>query len=370
LVEERLMAFPEVKMVVGKSGTAEVPTDLMSPEQTDVMILLNPRDAWTTTDDYWSLADSLLAALQEIPGVFFEINQPIQMRFNELMTGVRQDIAIKVYGPDLDSLVHYAEQIARIVRDVPGAGPPQVERVAGLPQIAVRYDRERLAAAGFSVDQLNRTVRAAFAGEPAGAIYEHERRFDLVVRADSSRRSDITDVGGLYVANDRGERMPLSQLAEVRFEDAPAQVTHEDAQRRIYVGVNARGRDVERLVSDIEERVAAQVDLPPGYFVTFGGQFQNLVEAKRRLSLVVPLALALILALLYFTFRSLPSALLIFTAVPLSAIGGVAALLLRGMPFSISAGVGFIALFGVAVLNGMVLINTFQQLREEGVDDV
>ena len=370
LVEERLMAFPEVKMVVGKSGTAEVPTDLMSPEQTDVMILLNPRDAWTTTDDYWSLADSLLAALQEIPGVFFEINQPIQMRFNELMTGVRQDIAIKVYGPDLDSLVHYAERIAHIVRDVPGAGPPQVERVAGLPQIAVRYDRERLAATGFSVDQLNRTVRAAFAGEPAGAIYEHERRFDLVVRADSSRRSDITDVGGLYVANDRGERLPLSQVADVRYEDAPAQVTHEDAQRRIFVGVNARGRDVERLVADIEEQVAAQVDLPPGYFVSFGGQFENLVEAKRRLSLVVPLALALILALLYFTFRSLPSALLIFTAVPLSAIGGVAALLLRGMPFSISAGVGFIALFGVAVLNGMVLISTFQQLREEGVDDV
>ncbi|MBL7964920.1 MAG: CusA/CzcA family heavy metal efflux RND transporter [Flavobacteriales bacterium] len=370
LVERKLMQFPEVKMVVGKTGTAEVPTDLMSPEQTDMMIMLKDKHEWTTTQDYWTLADTLFKALKTIPGVLFEINQPIQMRFNELMTGVRQDIAIKVYGPELDTLLKYGERIAALVQQVPGAGPPQVERVAGLPQITVRYDRERMAVLGCSIDELNGTVRAAFAGEPAGSIYENERRFDLVVRADTGARKGIEDVAGLFVRSDNGLLVPLDQVAHVGYEDAPAQITHENAQRRIYVGVNAHGRDVESLVADIEQRVNAQVKLPTGYYLTFGGQYQNLVEAKARLAIAVPLALLLILALLYFTFRSLPDALLIFTAVPLSAIGGVAALYLRGMPFSISAGVGFIALFGVAVLNGMVLISTFQQLAKEGVDDV
>ncbi|WKZ66739.1 MAG: CusA/CzcA family heavy metal efflux RND transporter [Flavobacteriales bacterium] len=370
LVERKLMQFPEVKMVVGKTGTAEVPTDLMSPEQTDMLIMLKDKDEWTTTQDYWTLADSMLKALQTIPGVLFEINQPIQMRFNELMTGVRQDIAIKVFGPDLDSLLQYAERIAAIVQQVPGAGPPQVERVAGLPQITVRYDRDRMAMLGADIDELNGTVRAAFAGEPAGSIYENERRFDLVVRADTGARRSLEDVARLFVRGSSGQLMPLEQLAQVGYEDAPAQITHENAQRRIYVGVNARGRDVESLVADIEQRVNAQVKLPAGYYITFGGQYQNLVEAKARLAIAVPLALLLILGLLYFTFRSLPDALLIFSAVPLSAIGGVAALYLRDMPFSISAGVGFIALFGVAVLNGMVLISTFQQLAREGVDDV
>ncbi|MCB0770929.1 MAG: CusA/CzcA family heavy metal efflux RND transporter, partial [Flavobacteriales bacterium] len=370
LVERKLLAFPEVRMVVGKSGTAEVPTDLMSPEQTDVMIMLKEKNTWITASNYWDLADTLINALKTIPGVFFEINQPIQMRFNELMTGVRQDVAIKVYGPDLDTLVHYADRIAGLVQNIPGAGTPQVEQVDGLPQIAVRYDRERLAGLGYDVAGLNRTVRTAFAGEPAGAIYENERRFDLVVRADSAFRTDIRDVASLYVGNERGDKVPLGQLADVRFEAAPAQITHENAQRRIYVGVNARGRDVESLVGEIEDRVNSELLLPPGYHITYGGQFQNLVEAKQRLSLVVPMALILILGLLYFTFRSLPHALLIFTAVPLSAIGGVAALYLRDMPFSISAGVGFIALFGVAVLNGLVLISTFKQLAADGEKDV
>ena len=370
LVERKLLQFPEVKMVIGKTGTAEVPTDLMSPEQTDMMIMLKDKHEWTTTQDYWTLADTMLKALQTIPGVLYEINQPIQMRFNELMTGVRQDIAIKIYGPELDTLLKYGERIAAIVQQVPGAGPPQVERVAGLPQITVRYDRERMAVLGCSIDELNGTVRAAFAGEKAGSIYENERRFDLVVRADTGSRKGIEDVAGLYVRSDKGLLVPLDQVAQVSYEDAPAQITHENAQRRIYIGVNAHGRDVESLVADITARVDAAVKLPPGYYRTFGGQYQNLVEAKERLSIAVPLALVLILALLYFTFRSLPDALLIFTAVPLSAIGGVAALYLRGMPFSISAGVGFIALFGVAVLNGMVLISTFQQLAKEGVYDV
>lgn len=370
LVEKKLLAYPEVKMVVGKSGTAEVPTDLMSPEQTDVMIMLNEKDTWTTTKNYWDLADTLYNALNSIPGVFFEINQPIQMRFNELMTGVRQDIAIKVYGPDLDTLVHYAGRIAGLVQDIPGAGAPQVEQVEGLPQIAVRYDRERMAALGYDIAGLNRALRAAFAGETAGAINENERRFDLVVRADEGFRRSIDDVAALYVRNDRGDQVPLGQLADVRFEAAPAQITHENAQRRIYVGVNARGRDVESLVHEIEQRVDAEMVLPSGYYLTYGGQFQNLVDAKKRLTVVVPMALLLILVLLYFSFRSVPLALLIFSTVPMSAIGGVAALYLRDMPFSISAGVGFIALFGVAVLNGLVMISTFQHLAAEGEMDI
>jgi len=367
LVEQKLLQFPEVKLVVGKTGTAEVPTDLMSPEQTDVLIILKEKDEWTTTQDYWALADSMLKALETIPGVFFEINQPIQMRFNELMTGVRQDIAIKVYGADLDTLLRYAERIADVVEHVPGAGAPQVERVAGQPQIVVRPDRERMAALGFDVDELNRSLRAAFAGEPAGLVYENERRFQLVVRADTSARKGIDDVRALYVRGRNGMLVPLSQVAQVEYEVAPAQITHENAQRRVYVGVNAHGRDVESLVADMRARVEQEVKLPAGYWYTFGGQFENLLEAKARLSVAVPIALLLIFLLLYLALRDLPNALLLFSAVPLSAIGGVAALSLRGMPFSISAGVGFIVLFGVAVLNSLVLVSTYQQLASDGV---
>ncbi len=369
-VERIMKQFPEVKAVVSKTGTAEVPMDIMSPEMTDVLILLHEKRSWTTGRSYWELADTLYKALHRIPGVFFEINQPIQMRSNELMTGVRQDIAVKLFGPDIDTLLHYAKEVAEAVADVPGAGAPAIERVEGTPQITITYDRERLAALGADVDELNRTVRAAFAGEPAGSVYEGERRFDVVVRADSAHRASLADVASLFVRTRDGKSMPLDQLAEVAFVATPAQITHENAQRRIYVGVNARGRDVEGLVADMQARVAERIQLPPGYFLEFGGQFQNLREAKARLSIALPVALLLILLLLWTTFRSLPDALLIYTAVPLSAIGGVAALLLRGMPFSISAGVGFIALFGVAVLNGMVLIGTFRDLAAHGVSDV
>lgn len=369
-VERIVKQFPEVKDAVSKTGTAEVPMDIMSPEMTDVLILLHDKREWTTGRSYWQLADTMLAALHRIPGVFFEINQPIQMRSNELMTGVRQDIAVKLFGADIDTLLHYAKEVAEAVADVPGAGAPAIERVEGTPQITITYDRERLAALGADVEDLNRMVRAAFAGEPAGSVYEGERRFDVVVRADSAHRTSLADVAALFVRTRDGRSVPLDQLADVAFVSTPAQITHENAQRRIYVGVNARGRDVEGLVSDMQARVNERIKLPPGYFLQFGGQFQNLREAKARLSIALPVALLLILLLLWTTFRSLPDALLIYTAVPLSAIGGVAALLLRGMPFSISAGVGFIALFGVAVLNGMVLIGTFRDLAAQGIDDV
>jgi len=366
-VERIVMQFPEVKDVVSKTGTAEVPTDIMSPEMTDVLILLHDKREWTTGRSYWELADTMYNALHQIPGVFFEINQPIQMRSNELMTGVRQDIAVKLFGPDIDTLLHYAQEVAAVISDVPGAGVPAIERVQGTPQITITYDRERMAVLGADVEELNRTVRAAFAGEPAGSVYEGERRFDVVVRADSAHRANIADVQRLLVRTRDGSAVPLDQLAEVDFVSTPAQITHENAQRRIYVGVNAHGRDVEGLVTDMQSGVDQRIQLPPGYFLEFGGQFQHLREAKARLSIAVPVALLLILALLWVTFRSLPDALLIYTAVPLSAIGGVAALWLRDMPFSISAGVGFIALFGVAVLNGMVLIATFRDLAAQGI---
>ncbi|HEY0976721.1 MAG TPA: CusA/CzcA family heavy metal efflux RND transporter [Flavobacteriales bacterium] len=366
-VERIVEQFPEVKDVVSKTGTAEVPMDIMSPEMTDVLILLHDKSEWTTGRSYWELADTMYKALHRIPGVFFEINQPIQMRTNELMTGVRQDIAVKLFGPDIDTLLHYAQQVSAAIRDVEGAGSPSMERVEGTPQITITYDRERMAALGCDVDELNRTVRAAFAGEPAGSVYEGERRFDVVVRADSAHRNTIADVQRLFVRTRQGQHVPLDQVADVAFVATPAQITHESAQRRIYVGVNAHGRDVESLVQEMQQRVEERIHLPAGYFVQFGGQFQNLREAKARLSIALPVALLLILLLLWTTFRSLPDALLIYTAVPLSAIGGVAALLLRDMPFSISAGVGFIALFGVAVLNGMVLIGTFRALAAEGM---
>jgi len=366
-VERIVKQFPEVKDVVSKTGTAEVPMDIMSPEMTDVLILLHDKSEWTTGRSYWELADTLYKALHRIPGVFFEINQPIQMRTNELMTGVRQDIAVKLFGPDIDTLLLYAQQVSDAIGDVEGAGRPSIERVEGTPQITITYDRERLAVLGCDVDELNRTVRAAFAGEPAGSVYEGERRFDVVVRADSAHRATIADVQGLFVRNRKGQPIPLDQVADVAFVATPAQITHENAQRRIYVGVNAHGRDVESLVEEMQQRVEERIRLPAGYFLQFGGQFQNLREAKARLSIALPVALLLILLLLWTTFRSFPDALLIYTAVPLSAIGGVVALLLRDMPFSISAGVGFIALFGVAVLNGMVLIGTFRELAAQGM---
>ncbi|HNR56178.1 MAG TPA: efflux RND transporter permease subunit, partial [Flavobacteriales bacterium] len=280
-----------------KTGTAEVPTDIMSTEMTDVLILLHDKKEWTTGRSYWELADTMIKALHRIPGVYFEINQPIQMRTNELMTGVRQDIAMKLYGPDIDTLLHYAGLVAQAVSGVPGAGEPAIERVEGTPQITITYDRERLATIGADVADLNRVVRAAFAGEPAGAIYEGERRFDVVVRADSTHRSSLADVASLYVSTRDGRSVPLDQLAEVAYIPTPAQITHENAQRRIYVGVNARGRDVEGLVTDMQARVKERVKLPPGYFLEFGGQFQNLREAKTRLSIALPVALLLIPAL-------------------------------------------------------------------------
>jgi cobalt-zinc-cadmium resistance protein CzcA len=369
-VEKILLKFPEVKEVVGRTGSAEIPTDPMPPEATDLMIILKEKDEWVTAHDRESLQDTMMKALRELPGVFYEATQPIQMRFNELMTGIRQDVAVKIYGENMDTLAAYAERMGAIVGEVQGAGEPQVEKVAGLPQITVAYDRARVAQYGLNVRDLNTTLRTAFAGEAAGAIYENERRFDLVVRMAAQQRQSIDDVRELFVALPGGGQIQLQQVASIQLLNGPAQVSRENAKRRIVIGVNVRGRDVQSFVEDLDRRIADQVKLPAGYYYTFGGTFENLQAASKRLMVAVPVALLLIFMLLFFTFNSVKRALLIYTAIPMSAIGGVVALLLRDMPFSISAGVGFIALFGVAVLNGIVLIGTFDQLEKEGITDL
>lgn len=365
-----IKSFPEVDMVVGKTGSAEVPTDPMPPEATDLIITLKPKSEWKTTNDYNELAEMIMEKLEVIPGVFFEASQPIQMRFNELMTGVRQDVAIKIFGENIDTLAALGPKVAAIVQSVKGATEPQVERTTGLPQITIQYDRAKIAGYGLNIEDINHTISTAFAGEAAGVVFENERKFDLVVRLDSASRTSIDDVSNLFVATTDGNQIPLSQVATVSFKEGPAQITREDGKRRIVVGFNVKDRDVQSVVKEIQQKLNSAKILPTAYYYTYGGTFENLQKASARLMIAVPVALALIFLLLYFAFGSIKEALLIFTAIPMSAIGGVFALLIRGMPFSISAGVGFIALFGVAVLNGIVLISTFNQLEKDGIKDI
>lgn len=363
-----MKSFPEVRMVVGKTGSAEVPTDPMPPEATDVMVILQPKSEWPDpSKTYDKLGEEISKALEVIPGVFFEKNQPIQMRFNELMTGIRQDVAVKIFGENLDSLARYANLVGSIISSVEGVTEPQVERIQGLPQINVHYDRLRLATYGITIEMANEALSTAFAGQVAGQVFENERRFDLVVRLDSTFRTDIEDVRNLPIPSHDGLLIPLSQLAEISYKPGPAQISREEGRRRIVVGFNVVGRDVQTVVQDIRARLD-DIKLPMGYYLTYGGQFENLQKASRRLMFAVPASLFLIFVLLYLTFGSVRWATLIFTAIPMSAIGGVWALWFRDMPFSISAGIGFIALFGVAVLNGIVLISTFNELERAGVD--
>ena len=365
-----LKSFPEVKMVIGKTGTAEVPTDPMPPEVSDMIVVLKPKSEWTTTKDYDALAAMMMEKLEVIPGVFFESSQPIQMRFNELMTGVRQDVAIKIFGENIDSLAVYAKQVATQIQNVEGITTPTVETTTGLPQVTIEYDRSKLANYGITIAEVNKTVSTAFAGGIAGVVFENERRYDLVVRLHDTYRRSIDDVKNLYIATNEGLQIPLYQVAKIEFKEGPAQISREDGKRRIVIGFNVHDRDVESVVKDVQAALDQSIVLPVGYYFTYGGTFENLKKASDRLLVAVPAALALIFFLLYMTFRSVKDGLIIFTAIPMSAIGGVFALLLRDMPFSISAGIGFIALFGVAVLNGIVLLGTFNQLEKSGMKDL
>ncbi|GAB3821066.1 CusA/CzcA family heavy metal efflux RND transporter [Pontibacter rugosus] len=363
--------FPEVEKVVTKIGSAEVPTEPNPVELGDMIVVLKDKAEWTSAGSREELADKMSATLHDhLPQASFGVQQPIQMRFNELMTGARQDVVVKIYGDDLDSLAIYAEKLGKLIQPVEGAEDLYIEKMTGLPQVMVAYNREMLARYGLSINEVNRTITAAFAGEAAGQVYEGEKRFDLVVRLDKQNRRDISDVQNLFVSNAAGYQIPLNQLATVEMKDGPNQIQRDGTRRRISVGFNVRNRDVQSIVNEIQTKVDGELHLPAGYSVTYGGQFQNLIEASKRLSVAVPLALLLIFILLFFAFRSVKQSIIIFTAIPLSAIGGVFALLLRDMPFSISAGVGFIALFGVAVLNGIVMIGHFNQLKEGGLTNI
>lgn len=363
-------SFPEVEKIVTRIGASEIPTDPMPLEMTDIMISLRPRKEWTSATSFDELANKMSVVIQQVPGLSAGFQFPVQMRFNELISGAKQDIVCKIFGEDLDSLAALAKQMGSIAGTVNGVKDIYIETVTGLPQIVVRYDRNMMAAYQLTIDDVNRVIRASFAGESAGMMYEKERRYDLVVRLNRNGRSDITDVQQLLIPTPGGLQIPLYQVAHVAIEQGPNQIQREDAQRRVVVGFNVRGRDIESVVNEVSAKVTRELKMPSGYFVKYGGQFENLQEARQRLSIALPLALLLILLMLYFAFGSIKYGVLIFSAIPLSAIGGVMALAIRGMPFSISAGVGFIALFGVAVLNGIVLISEFNRIRNQGIHDI
>jgi cobalt-zinc-cadmium resistance protein CzcA len=363
-----LKEYPdEVEKIVTKAGSSEIPTDPMPIDASDLMIILKPRDQWKKAENREELAEKMAATLEAIPGVRYGFQQPIQMRFNELMTGVRQDVAVKIFGEDLDQLTALATQVGRMASGVDGVRDLYVEEVTGLPQIVININREELARHGLSVKTVNEVVNTAFAGQSAGLVFEAERRFDLVVRLNEQSRQRLEDVQNLFITTPSGKQVPLTQLANVALKVGPNQIQREDAKRRIIVGFNVRGRDIAGVVEEIQAKINQQVKFPPGYYPTYGGQFENLQEAVDRLIIAVPIALALIFILLFLTFNSISQSLLIFTAIPMAAIGGILSLWLRDMPFSISAGIGFIALFGVAVLNGIVLISEFNRLKELGI---
>lgn len=356
--------YPEIKQVVSRIGSAEIPTDPMPVERADIMIALKPKAEWTSAKTTPELMEKMEETLSAIPGLEAEISQPIQMRNNELLTGIKQDVAIKIFGDDLDVLTQQAGKVKKMIEDVPGVSGIFVEEVAGLPQIQVKYNHEKMAAYGVSVDDISEILETTFAGAVAGSLYEGDKKFDIVLRMDPSQRN-VESLEQLSIPLKDSTDIPLSQVADIDYSPAPAQVSHEDGARRIYVGFNVKGRDVQSTVEDIQEILDEKLKLPDGYYYNYGGEFENLQSATNRLMVVIPIALVIILLLLYATVKNVRESLFVFSAIPLAAIGGVWALWLRGMPFSISAGVGFIALFGVAVLNGIVLIGQMNQMQRE-----
>ncbi|MGB5006490.1 MAG: CusA/CzcA family heavy metal efflux RND transporter [Ferruginibacter sp.] len=362
--------FPEVEKVVTKIGSGEVPTDPMPMEASDMMVILKPKAEWTSAKTFNELSEKMGKALEAVPGITAGFQFPVQMRFNELMTGARQDVVCKIFGEDLDTLAAYAARLGGIVNTVEGAKNLYIEAVAGMPQIIIKYNRNTIAQYNLNIADINKVVNTSLAGQSSGMLFEGEKRFDVVVRISGEQKKDVKDIQNLLIPTPQGTQIPLSQLADVQVKDGPNQIQREDAKRRIVVGFNVRGRDVQSIVNELQQKIDQQLKFPTGYYVTYGGAFENLNAAKKRLMIAVPVSLLLIFLLLYFAFNSIKQGLLIYSAIPLSAIGGILFLAMRGMPFSISAGVGFIALFGVAVLNGIVLIAEFNQLKREGLTDV
>ena len=359
--------FVEVEQVVSRIGAAEIPTDPMSMEDSDVIIKLKPKKEWVNAKTKDELADQIKMALQVIPDMEIEFTQPIEMRFNELITGVRSDIAVKVFGNDLSILSETANSIKVLASTVEGASDITVEKIEGLPQLKIDYNRHKIARYGLSIQEVNEIIYMGFAGAVAGTVFEEEKRFDLVVRLDEHHRKGISDIEQLYVDSPLGYKIPLRELASISYTEGPAKISRDNTKRRVVVAINVRNRDLQSVIEDLQEKINSSIDLPPGYSISYGGQFENLQRAKSRLKLAVPIAMGLIFLMLFFVFGSVSEALMIYSAIPLAAVGGILSLWTRGMPFSISAGIGFIALFGIAVLNGIVLIEHFKELKNMGI---
>ena len=366
-IERTLKQFPEVVTVVSRTGVAEIPTDPMGIETSDIYVILKDHAEWSTATTREGLIDKFNEALErDVPGNVFSYSQPIELRVQELIAGVRSDVAITVFGDDLEQLRKTGADIVAAVDGVPGAADVKLEQTSGLPYLRVRIRRDEIARYGINAAQVLDAVRT-LGGRPVGEVLEGQRRFLMQVRFDRDHRADVDAIGNIRIADSRGRMIPLSQLADLVFEEGPAQISRENIHRKISIEANVRGRDLGSFIADVQRAIGARVQMPPGYYVEYGGQFENLQRATRRLSLVVPLALFLIFVLLYTTFNAVKPALLIYFNIPIAATGGLVALFLRGMPFSISAGIGFIALFGVAVLNGVVIVSYFRELRDQGL---
>ncbi len=364
-----LAKFPEVEKVIGKIGSGEIPTDPMPMEAADLMVILKNKSEWTSAGSWNELSEKMSTALRDLPGVTFSFQYPVAMRFNELMTGAKQDVVCKIFGENLDTLSKYSKLLGRVAEQVEGTQNIYVEQIDGLPQLLIHFKRNIIAQYGLNISDINKVINIAFAGQSSGQVFEDEKRFDLVVRLAGEKRMELEDVQNLLIPTPSGMQIPLYQVADVDIQESVNQIQREDAKRRIIVGFNVTGRDVQSIVIDLQRQIEKQIKLPPGYFITYGGAFENLVAARERLAIAVPISLLLIFLFLYFAFGSIKQGLLIYSAIPLSAIGGILFLALRGLPFSISAGIGFIALFGVAVLNGIVLIAEFNRIKLTGETD-
>jgi len=362
--------FPEVEKVIGKVGSGEIPTDPMPMEAADLMIILKDKSEWTSAETWDELSEKMSVALQDVPGVTYGFQFPVAMRFNELMTGAKQDVVCKIFGENLDTLSKYATLLGDVANKIDGAKDIYVEPIDGLPQVIIQYKRNIIAQYGLNISEINRVVNTAFAGQTSGLVFEDEKRFELVVRLAGENRKELEDVQNLLIPTSQGTQIPLYQVADVSIQESVNQIQRDDAKRRIIVGFNVKGRDVQSIVTDLQKQIDKHIKLPSGYYINYGGAFENLIAAQKRLSLAVPISLLLIFFLLYFAFNSFKHGLLIYSAIPLSAIGGIFFLALRGMPFSISAGIGFIALFGVAVLNGIVLISEYNRIKAAGETDL
>ncbi|MCC6865521.1 MAG: efflux RND transporter permease subunit [Ignavibacteria bacterium] len=362
--------FPEIETIVTKTGAAEISTDPMGVELSDVFVILKDKDEWTSAETKEELIEKMQKELSVIPGIGLSFSQPIEMRFNELLSGARGDISVKIYGDDLEKLVEIGEKTGNVMRSLKGAEDVSVQQVEGLPQLQIKINRDKIAAYGINVEDINQVIETALGGKSAGFIFEGDRKFDIVIRYNDEYKKNIESVKNVLVVSSAGLKLPLSELAEIDIKEGYSEISRDDGKRRILVQCNVRGKDIETFINELKTGIGSKVTLPPGYHIEYGGQFENLVSARNRLLIAVPAALFFIFALLFAAFNSVKQGLLVFSGIPFAIVGGIFSLLVRGMPFSISAGIGFIALFGVAVLNGIVMIAYFNRLEEEGITDI